>query len=305
MDSKRLKFVLIGVGIMASMSFLMVVGMSGSGGYVYYLSVSEFLAAPPGDTDFRVNGKVTEGSIVRQASGQDVTFVMNDGTSSLAVRYHGIIPDTFVDRADVVVEGQLLDNDVFEAHTLLAKCPSKYEAADTAEEGAPAGEDKSELDREIDRIEKENQRKLDEWNENRDKAVAKVRELNGRFADWYYVVSEDVYKQIRLSRGDLIRETEKAAEEGFGVDAFRKLEKDGLDKTDEPPAAPGPGLPGLPGLVRLLGLPWLLHLLRTSWASQLSDILRPYRLLGLLWPFRLLGTLGLLQLLGLPDAYYC
>ncbi len=82
---------------------------------------------------FRVNGKVTEGSIVRQASGQDVTFVMNDGTSSLAVRYHGIIPDTFVDRADVVVEGQLLDNDVFEAHTLLAKCPSKYEAADTAE----------------------------------------------------------------------------------------------------------------------------------------------------------------------------
>ena len=37
-------------------------------------------------------------------------------------------PDTFVDGSEVVVEGSLGADGVFVAHTLLAKCPSKYEA---------------------------------------------------------------------------------------------------------------------------------------------------------------------------------
>lgn len=32
----------------------------------------------------------------------------------------------------------------------------------------------------------------------------KVRKLNSRFADWYYVVSDSVYQQIRLRRSDLV-----------------------------------------------------------------------------------------------------
>ena len=93
-------------------------------------------------------------------------------------------------------------------------------------------DEESELDKEIKRIEKENQRKLDDWQDKRGKAEEKVRELNARFADWYYVVSEDEYKKIRLTRSDLIKEGEKAAEEGFGVDAFRKLQEEGLKKAD-------------------------------------------------------------------------
>jgi len=91
-------------------------------------------------------------------------------------------------------------------------------------------EEESELDKEIKRIEKENQRKLDDRADKRRKAEEKVRELNARFADWYYVVSEDEYKKIRLTRSDLIKEGEKAADEGFGVDAFRKLQEEGLKK---------------------------------------------------------------------------
>ncbi len=94
-------------------------------------------------------------------------------------------------------------------------------------------EEESELDKEIKRIEKENQRKLDEWKDKRGKAEGKVRELNARFADWYYVVSEDEYKKIRLGRGDLIKEGAKAADEGFGVDAFRKLQEEGLQKESD------------------------------------------------------------------------
>ena len=138
MDRKRMKFLLLGVGIVASMGFLLVVGMSRPGGMAYYLSVSEFVqSADRASNDFRINGKVDDGTIERMPTGQDVKFQMTDGTNNLAVAYHGVIPDTFVDGADVVVEGQLRADGVFEAHTLLAKCPSKYEAADPSVEHHP------------------------------------------------------------------------------------------------------------------------------------------------------------------------
>lgn len=108
--------------------------------------------------------------------------------------------------------------------------PATEEKADDVSEDKE--EEGAELEKEIERIEKENQRQLDDWKDKRGKAEAKVRELNARFADWYYVVSEDEYKKIRLTRSDLIKEGEKAADEGFGVDAFRKLQEEGLKKKD-------------------------------------------------------------------------
>ncbi len=59
-------------------------------------------------------------------------------------------------------------------------------------------------------------------------AEAKVAELNQRFANWYYVVSEDEYKQIRLGRFDVIQEKEDSS---FGLDELKDL--------DELPPAPG------------------------------------------------------------------
>jgi cytochrome c-type biogenesis protein CcmE len=139
MDRKRLKFLLLGVGIVAAMGFLLIVGLSESGGMVYYLTVTEFVQSPDQATEgFRVNGKVDEGTIQRLPGGEDVRFVMTDGTSSIPVHYHGIIPDTFVDGAEVVVEGRLDGDGQFVAHVLLAKCPSKYEAAEEEADQASA-----------------------------------------------------------------------------------------------------------------------------------------------------------------------
>jgi cytochrome c-type biogenesis protein CcmE len=113
--------------------------MSGAGGYVYYLTVSEFLARGDQETrGYRVNGKVLSGTIERLPTGQDVHFRMHDGAQSLDVTFHGIIPDTFVDDAEVVVEGRRQSDGVFVAHTLLAKCPSKYESADAADANPPS-----------------------------------------------------------------------------------------------------------------------------------------------------------------------
>ena len=135
MDRRRVKFLVLGTGVAATMVFLLVVGI-GSGG-VYYYTVDEFLTEHRGATGhFRVNGKVATGTIERLPTGMDVTFAMTNGEKTLPVRYHGIVPDTFVDRADVVVEGRLGPDGVFQASTLLAKCPSKYEAADGAKDEA-------------------------------------------------------------------------------------------------------------------------------------------------------------------------
>lgn len=139
MDRRRLKFLLLGTGVLLSMTFLIVVGMNRPGGMVYYLTVSEFLALENHEGDARVNGSVISGTIERMPTGLDAQFVMSDGATTMPVSYHGIIPDTFVDEAPVVVEGRLQDNGTFVAHTLLAKCPSKYEAAEDASADSPYG----------------------------------------------------------------------------------------------------------------------------------------------------------------------
>jgi hypothetical protein len=110
--------------------------------------------------------------------------------------------------------------------------PAKPEAA------APADPKQAELEK----LAKDYQRQLDEWNDKKKKADNKVRELNARFAEWYYVISEDVYKKIHLGRGDLIKESDKAKEEGFGVDALRDIEKRGVEnkKPESTSTTPAP-----------------------------------------------------------------
>ena len=132
MDGRRIKFILIGLGIVATMAFMLVVATGKSdGGFAYYVTVKEFTEKGEPKGRFRVNGKVATGTIERMPDGRQVKFTIKDkdGAATLPVDYAGIIPDTFVDDADVVVEGNRRADGVFEASTLLAKCPSKYESA--------------------------------------------------------------------------------------------------------------------------------------------------------------------------------
>jgi hypothetical protein len=63
---------------------------------------------------------------------------------------------------------------------------------------------KEELEFVREQIAKENQRKIDARKEKMDTARRRVQELNARFADWYYVVSDSVYKKLKVSREQLI-----------------------------------------------------------------------------------------------------
>jgi hypothetical protein len=63
-------------------------------------------------------------------------------------------------------------------------------------------------------IQKENKRKQDSYDSAIKKGQDRVQELNERFADWYYVISDDVYKKIHLGRSEIVKkkETKEVAE---------------------------------------------------------------------------------------------
>lgn len=118
------------------------VGLKGS--LVYYLTVSEYLApgraSDLGD-NYRINGNVVDGSIARTPGRLGARFLMTDGQKQLPVVYAKETPDTFVDGSEVVVEGSMGPDGTFIATTLLAKCPSKYEAQNRATRNDKTSED--------------------------------------------------------------------------------------------------------------------------------------------------------------------
>jgi hypothetical protein len=68
-------------------------------------------------------------------------------------------------------------------------------------------------EKERERIQKENERKQKEYQEKVTKGQEKVKELNDRFADWYYIVANDTYQKIHLSRGDVVKKKDKPADD--------------------------------------------------------------------------------------------
>lgn len=122
--------------------------------------------------------------------------------------------------------------------------------------------EKADLELQRERIRRENQRIKDEREEQLNEARQMISALNARFADWYYIISEDQYKNVHLRRNDLIRESAAAKQEGFGIDAFRQLQEEGIRQRpkqksrEERPKGPlGPRnsplmFPGTPGTRR-------------------------------------------------------
>lgn len=72
------------------------------------------------------------------------------------------------------------------------------------------------VDPELQRIRQENQRKQKEYDEKIEQGKKKVKELNDRFADWYYVISNDVYQKIKVSRADVVKQKEGTEESTEG-----------------------------------------------------------------------------------------
>lgn len=102
-----------------------------------------------------------------------------------------------------------------------SEAPATDDKAEATDDKAETAEEKQErLEAEQEKITKENQRKLDERKDKLEAARRRVRELNGRFAEWYYVIPEATYRELRLSREDMIEKPAAtgAAEPGATLD---------------------------------------------------------------------------------------
>jgi cytochrome c-type biogenesis protein CcmE len=101
--------------------------------FEYYKHVDEVLAntAQWEHKHLQMHGFVVPGSIKhrfdKEHSQVEYKFDVVNCGATIEARYSGTVPDTFKDRAEVVLKGQLSDGK-FVANEVSAKCPSKYQA---------------------------------------------------------------------------------------------------------------------------------------------------------------------------------
>jgi cytochrome c-type biogenesis protein CcmE len=100
--------------------------------FEYYKHVDEVMTNPAQweHKHLQVHGFVVPGSIKKRLDKdhQQIEYkfhVVNCG-SDIEAHYSGTVPDTFKDRAEVVMKGALTDGK-FDAREISAKCPSKYQ----------------------------------------------------------------------------------------------------------------------------------------------------------------------------------
>jgi cytochrome c-type biogenesis protein CcmE len=122
---RRTKFLVGGLIIAVVAGYLIFTAAQGSA--AYYLTVQEIRQQGPSARNVRVSGNIVGESIVWEARDLQLKFDIVDESGRLPVVYNGSRPDMFRDEAEVVVEGKLGSDGVFEARTMLLKCPSKYE----------------------------------------------------------------------------------------------------------------------------------------------------------------------------------
>jgi cytochrome c-type biogenesis protein CcmE len=104
---------------------------------IYYLTPVELVERVEADPTFhdvgvKVSGQVVAGTYARVEGELLHTFVVRDlvdESLTFPVEFRDALPDTFSDDVEVVLEGRLRADGVFEANTLLTKCGSRYEAA--------------------------------------------------------------------------------------------------------------------------------------------------------------------------------
>ena len=126
---KKKRFLIGGIIVFLAIGYLGYISFMSAA--TYYYEVGELLEQGNSiyGENLRVNGQVAPGSVEQEAQGRIIRFTIVDidGDESLPVVFQGVAPDTFKEGAEVVAEGQLNSDGIFQANTILAKCPSKYE----------------------------------------------------------------------------------------------------------------------------------------------------------------------------------
>lgn len=125
-----------GLVIARAITALIVNGVHSGGNY--YITLDEMAARGPqviGD-GVRIKAAVDKGSVEYDTRNIELTFdLIDDRGNRLPVVYNDVMPYLFMKSTSVIVEGQLVQNGVFNANLILVQCPSKYrDAADSGDQ---------------------------------------------------------------------------------------------------------------------------------------------------------------------------
>ena len=106
------------------------------GNALYFMTVNEFMEREEAQDGriVRVSGKLVDGSFQREANSINASFRLVDEGTGLAgeillASYVGVLPDLFFNpHSEIILQGSYGPGQVFEADTILVKCPSKYQS---------------------------------------------------------------------------------------------------------------------------------------------------------------------------------
>lgn len=131
MKTKAIVKVLVGIIVIGGgLGYFMYQAIQSSGSYYY--SVDDFVDDYVADSNavevisIRVAGRVKPESVSRDLEKTLLTFTLAGSKNELPIHYKGSVPDNFTEGKEVVVQGRLDTNGVFQAKTLMTKCESKY-----------------------------------------------------------------------------------------------------------------------------------------------------------------------------------
>ncbi|TAL00675.1 MAG: cytochrome c maturation protein CcmE [Rhodospirillaceae bacterium] len=132
MTRKRRRLYFIALGLFGLFAGTGLVLSAFQDNLVFFFSPTEMAAKKPSTGQrIRIGGLVENGSVNK--NGETVTFTVTDMTSSLPVRYTGLLPDLFKEGTGVVVEGHLGTDGVFAASEVLAKHDENYMPKEVAD----------------------------------------------------------------------------------------------------------------------------------------------------------------------------
>jgi cytochrome c-type biogenesis protein CcmE len=124
------------VGVTLVITYLIWTGVSET--MVYYLTPTEFIERIDADPTFRELGVKVSGRLVLNSYERiglnhhrfKITD-LEDPTTVMVIEYNDALPDTFNDQmpdTEVVAEGRMGADGIFQANLVLTKCGSRYES---------------------------------------------------------------------------------------------------------------------------------------------------------------------------------
>ena len=168
--------------------------------------------ADAGEADSSGSGETTGKGEAQEASAQEADSEETDAKNAIE-------GNAAEDSKDGAPESTAEDEDSGKGNDAESSTNEKSEEGSEgkSKDSTPKEEELTEeeqlerLEAEQEKITKENQRKVDERKDRLEAAERRVRDLNARFADWYYVIPEETYSKLRISREELFTDPDSAA----------------------------------------------------------------------------------------------